>query len=319
MRFENTKSSPPMRFQARDGEILKVIYRNDGVLGRRHLKSLFWPKASDQAMEHRLYLLHRNYYLGWPSAKHRRTKPIPEPVVWLGWKGALWVAGQFGYHVKPPLNGGENQLRKLEIRMRNVGIRWMREPRWIQLAHDLAVVDFRLSTEKSIDEIPALSLGEWVPEGEFRSQTDVIEIMIKGRDGSSRKQKKGVCPDSYFEIINEKLIQENKPAKARFLLELDNATHPNCRFGLEKILPGVAYIRSSQYKERFGYNAGQWLVVTTGEVRLKNLMQQTKSKARDDSKLFFFTTLDEVINNNVFSSPIWHQVGDSGPKPLIIE
>jgi len=54
-----------MRFQDRDGAILQAIHENDGVLARRHLKALFWPKVTKQAMEQRLSLLYHNGYLNW--------------------------------------------------------------------------------------------------------------------------------------------------------------------------------------------------------------------------------------------------------------
>lgn len=308
---------PRMRFQKRDGVILQTIYVYGGVLARRHIKEMFWPDSSIRPMERRLSKLYHADYIDWPSSHHRRTKPIPEPICWLGWRGVLYLACNSGAKVEPPNRINENQLRVLQRRLREQGFSWLREPRWQQLEHDLAVVDFRMSAERSITEVPEMVLEEWIHESEFRSDSDEIEYVVNARNG--KISKKGVCPDSYFVIRNKKLIRAGAPSTARFLLELDNATHPNRRFGLEKVLPGVAYIRSPEYKERFGFNAGRWLVVTTGERRLKNLMQQTKTKAKEDSKLFFFTTIDEAIKNNVLISPIWRQVGDSESKPLIVE
>ena len=318
-RFSRKQNPPPMRFQSRDGDILNAIHSHDGVLARRQIKTLFWPNTSCQAMEHRLSVLFHNGYLDWPNQAHRCTKPIPEPIVWLGWKGILWIAGQKKIYNKPPYNPRENQLRLLSKKLRSDGIRWVREPRWIQLAHDLAIADIRISIEKSVNKMPSFNLDVWLPEGEFRSNVDVIEFTSKCQDGKYRRLKKGILPDSYFVIKNRKLNHEGKPARARFLLELDNATHPNRRFGLEKVLPGVAYIHSQAYKERFGFNAGHWLVVTTGEVRMKNIMQQAKVRAGEEANLFFFTTLEKAINHNVLLSPIWRQVGDNQPKPLIVE
>ena len=131
-RYRRADLSPPMRFQARDAAILQAIYENDGILARRHLKALFWPHATKQAMEQRLSSLYHNGYLNWPNLEQRRTKPVPEPVVWLGWRGALSIAGQHGVQVQPPKSSNENQLRIIEKRLRDQGIRWHREPRWIQ-------------------------------------------------------------------------------------------------------------------------------------------------------------------------------------------
>ena len=40
-------------------------------------------------------------------------------------------------------------------------------------------------------------------------------------------------------------------------------TEDNPRFGEEKVLPGIAYVRSEVYAQRFGDKSGRWLVVTT--------------------------------------------------------
>ena len=40
-----------MRFQERDGEILRAIYENEGVLAKRHIWQLYWKNAGVRAME----------------------------------------------------------------------------------------------------------------------------------------------------------------------------------------------------------------------------------------------------------------------------
>ncbi len=130
--------------------------------------------------------------------------------------------------------------------------------------------------------------------------------------------KRGVCPDAYFEIVDENLKTSGRPHKARFLLEMDMATHDNPSFGKYKALPGVAYIKSAAYKARFGSNHGIWLVVTTGgERRLSNLIRQTEERVGEDARMFFFATFNKVLSSNVLISPVWHQAGSSQPMPLI--
>jgi len=259
----------------------------------------------------------KHTHLNWPNLEQRRTKPIPEPVVWLGWRGALSVAGQYGIQIQLPKNNNENQLRKLQSHLRDQGIRWHREPRWIQLAHDLAVVDFKLAIERSAHQLPSIKMEKWLSESVFRSNTDVVSFQLKGKDGKVRISKKGVCLDAYFEVVDEKRRAKGEPHRARFLLELDMATHDNPSFGREKILPGVAYIKSPAYKVRFGFNSGRWLLVTTGSKRMENLMRQTKERAKKDAPMFYFTTLDELTSVNVLTVPIWQQVGRDELIPLI--
>ena len=306
-----------MRFQERDGAILWAIYEYDGVLARRHLKRMFWPDATLRALQKRLAKLVNNDYLARPTIHQRKTQPIPEPVYWLDWKGIIWVAGQNNVAVSPPANMGENQMRRLAKQLRDQGIRWVREPRWLQLAHDLAVVDFRLAVEKAVSELPTLSLEEWRHESEFRSVGETIEYKIRGEDGMVKQVKKRVYPDSYFVVVDKQRLAQGLLARARFLLELDNATHPNNRFGREKVAPGLAYIKSPEYKARFGDNSGRWLVVTTGRIRVRNLMRQTQQADRTGARIFLFTTFDQLKTGNILTEPVWWQVGREEPIPLL--
>jgi len=83
----------------------------------------------------------------------------------------------------------------------------------------------------------------------------------------------------------------------------------------EKILPGLAYIRSKVYEERFGNRSGRWLVVTTGERRLRNMRRQAE---RGEAKgLFYFTTYDKITVSTLLFSPIWHRADRDEPMPLL--
>src|SRR5437868_295748 len=105
---------PAMRLQPRDGALLQFIHAADGVVAKRQLKNEFWPAATTRAMEMRLSRLHCQEYIDWPTRAEWRTKPVPEPICWLGWKGALWVAGQRGLNVAGPTKPSETQLQRLE-------------------------------------------------------------------------------------------------------------------------------------------------------------------------------------------------------------
>jgi len=311
------KTSKPMRYQERDSQIIAAVHKYDGVLARRQLKEMFWPDASTQAMERRLSLLYHNDYLDWPSQEHRRVHPIPEPLVWLGWRGALQLANEMNLEVAPPENDGENQVRKFARSLREAGIRWQREPRWSQLAHDLSVVDFRLTVEKSVSQWPSLELETWLPEGDFLTDTDRVAFSFKGRNGKTIHKRRGVRPDSFFILRDHLRLINGAPARARFLLEFDNSTHPLDRFGQEKALAGLAYVRSEAYKQRFGYNSGRWLVVCVSQARLENLKAQTEKVLGKGAVNFNFTTLQQALNGDVLSAPIWVQGGFERREPLI--
>jgi len=313
-RYTRAEVPPPMRFQPRDGEILTALERYDGVLARRHIKALFWPQASVRAMEMRLSLLYHQGYLDWPNIEQRRTKPMPEPLCWLGWKGVLWVASQQGLEVEYPKTINETQMRRLEKELRTRGLRWLREPRWSQLAHDIAVTDVRMAVEQAVSALPNLRLEQWIGESEFRTVTDVVEFAVTVHGGIPKRKKRGVIPDGYFVILDQYRQRQGLPARARFLLEVDMGTHDTGSFFEEKVLAGATYLQSPAYQARFGGNSGRWLVVTTGEVRLKHLMRQA---ANVSAGTFWFTTLGELSATNPLTAPIWRQAPDGKPVALI--
>ena len=264
----------------------------------------------------RLSILFHNGLINWANEYQRRNYAIPEPIVWLGWRGALWVAGHYGIDVEAPTKPTEYQLRIFARRLREQGFRWLREPRWIQLAHDLSVVDFRMAVEEGVAQNPHLVLEEWIPEGVWLSDHDVIEYEYVGRGGEIQQKKKGIRPDGYFSVIDHKRQIKGSASRSRFLLEIDMSTHPNPRFGREKAAPGVAYIRSPEYKARFGYQSGRFLIACTGDVRMRNLMRQTHQCTGPDAKVFIFTTFDHLKTDDVLTDAIWYQVGRGDPISL---
>jgi hypothetical protein len=190
----------------------------------------------------------------------------------------------------------------------------------MQLAHDLAVVDCRLAIERAVSELPSLRLETWVHESDFRANGDLVTYKARNRDGTMEQAEKFVYPDSYLVIVDERRRSGRLLTKARFLLELDNATHAQSRFGREKAAPGLAYLKSPEYKARFGDNSGRWLVVVAaGKVRMRNLMRQTRHVLGVGAGAFLFTTFDELGASNVLIEPIWWQVGQRDPVPLFAE
>ena len=307
-RYQRSDTPPAMRFQERDGHIIQTVQKYDGVLARRQIKKMFWQDASDKTMGRRLTLLFHNSYLNMPSLEQRRIYPIPEPVVWLGWRGILHIVRQMDLQINDPTSNNENQLRRLEAKLRQMGIHWQREPRWSQLGHDIALNDFRMAVEGAVKYWPSLEMETWVPESEFLSNMDVISL---------NKRSKGVRPDGYFVLVDNLRLINNSPAKARFLLEYDNGTHPVTRFGRDKALPGMAYIRSNAYRERFGYNSGRWLVVCKSKLRMQHLKEQTEKVLGKDAGYFFFTFMEKVNAMSVLNKPIWQRGGSHKSLQLV--
>ena len=316
-RYMRRSIPPAMRFQSRDGEIIQALHTYDGVMARRQIKDLFWKSTSVKTMERRLTLLYHNSFINLPTLDQRRRNPISEPIVWLGWRGILYLAGQMEIDVPSPNNAGENQMRLLEKRLREEGIGWQREPRWSQLEHDIAVNDFRMAIEKASKKWPSVTLERWIPEGDFLREMDTIDFEYKDQDGKIRKRRKGIRPDGYFVLLDHLRLINNSPARARFLLEFDNGNHPLTRFGKDKAVPGVAYVRSNAYKQRFGFNSGRWLIVCNGEKRMHNLKARTEKAVGVNASIFLFTTTGQIEPETVLNMPIWIKGGSNKLMSLV--
>jgi hypothetical protein len=309
----------PMRFQDRDGLILHAIQDYGGVIAKRQIHDLFWMGKSKRAMQNRLSKLYANKYINRPSLKQRKLNPIPEPIIWLGWKGVLYLANAANLKVDQPKTINENQLRSLELSLRRKGLRWLREPRWTQLNHDLTTIDIRLKIGFDLQALNYLKMECWINETDFRSNYDRITFSYKDRKGRLLHKKRGVIPDGYYCLLDKKRDTKGLPAKAHFLLEVDMATHDNPSFGIEKAAAGAAYIKSAEYKNRFGSNTGRWLIITTSDIRMGNLIQQTQEKAGKNNSLFFFMTFSEFFTKNVFLEPIWSVCGENRKQKLLAE
>jgi hypothetical protein len=270
-------------------------------------------------MDRRISLLFHNRYLDWPSKEQRQTKAIPEPIVWLGWKGILHITERAIVEINSLRGENESELRRFARRLREAGIRWQREPRWNQLGHDLAVIDFRRMVEKAAALKPAIELEIWIPEGEFLTDMDVVDFKYLDQNGRERRGRKGVRPDGYFSILDLNRLDNKSPARARFLLELDNATHVHTKFGRDKLAAGMAYISSQTYRARFGSNSGRWLIVCLSEKRMHNLKRLAETSIGENARYFFFTILDQLTPEALLSEPVWFLGGSPEATSLLLD
>lgn len=306
-----------MKFQDRDGELLWFVYNLGGVVAITHLWRVFWPQKSLRAVQRRVQKLCGSGYLARPALQDYRNHPIPQPVVWLGWKGACHIAGQCGVATSPLQEPVTTfRMKKMARELLSHHIRWLWQPRWSKVAHDLRIVDFRLAIEGALAEMPNHDLEEWMAETDFRTDMDVVTYQLGGRDGAGKESRRGVIPDACFAIVDKQRRARNMQAVARHLLEIDMASHSNPAFGKDKVRPYAAYFKSPAYQARFGSDAGRWLVVTTGWKRLENLKKQTKQNAGEGAGRFYFATFEECDSANMLTAPIWWQVDSSEPVPL---
>jgi len=266
-----------MRLTKRDILILEAVHTYDGMLGFSQIQRLFFTGKSQA--EQRLKLLYQHRYLNRPDRDQRSR--MPEMIYWLDKQGAEIVAS----------------LNSISVR----DFSWRKQPRWFQVAHDLAVNDFRLDMEEACGSDPDISLETWVSEREFCAHPD--KIKIKGHT-----KERSIRPDGYFMLYTPNHV-------IRYLLEIDRSTEDNPRILREKIIPGLAYIKTEAYEERFGHRSGRWLVVTTSEKRLENMLRQARrGKAKG---LFYFTTYDQVRVDTLLHVPIWQRADRDEKVPLL--
>jgi hypothetical protein len=268
-----------MRLTERDKRILEAVHAYDGVLSFTQIQRLFFTGKSQT--EQRLKLLYQNRYLNRPNKDQRRR--LAQMIYWLDKKGADLIAS---------LNG--TPLPEFY---------WRKEPRWFQLEHDLAVTDFRLDMIQACQHDSDIGLETWIPESEFWAYPDKVTYSYQ-----DKKLKRNIRPDGFF-MLN------TGEHRMRYLLEIDRSTEDNPRFFREKILPGMAYIKSDAYEKRFGHRSGRWLVVTTGERRMNNMLSQAK-QARVKG-LFYFTTFDKITPQTLLQSPVWKRADRKDLVPLV--
>lgn len=278
-RYGRVNHPPGLCLTERDTHVLEAIHAYDGVLSFSQIQRLFFSGKSQA--ERRLMLLYQHKFVNRPSFYQRRL--LPEMIYWLDRRGAELVASLTG------------------ASLHESG--WRKEPRWFQVEHDLAVNDFRLDLQEACAKDKSVSLESWIPESEFWAYPD--KVTYKYND---QEMKRNIRPDGFF-------ILTTTVHRLRYLLEIDRSTEDNPRFLREKILPGLAYIRSKAYEDRFGHRSGRWLVVTTGPKRLSNMLRQAH---RADAKgLFYFTTFTDVTPQTILLSPIWQRADRAEPVPLL--
>lgn len=307
--------------QRTDDDILVAIQETgDGILARRHLKEVFWADKSLRAMQKVMSRLYQRGLIQRTTIRYERIKEPPtEPVYWLGWRGILRYTERMGIEEPyQPKNDRENQMRILENKLRAEGIRWVRTPPSTgKLEHHFFVVDFRLKVQKDVDALPSVTM-EWINESAFRSpKMDKVKFTIKDINGRLVERERGVCPDGFCLILDHDRKNRGEPYKLHSLVEVDLGTHSvSSSFASKKAAPYAAYIGSPAFRSRFGINAGDWLIITTGKRRMEHLIEQTQETAGEGARWFYFTSWDQLVKN-VLTDPIWYKVGSVEPIALL--
>jgi hypothetical protein len=283
--YNQPKEYEQIQLTDRDRQILATIHAYDGMMSLKQLWRLYFPDcAADVQPRKRLRDLCNNGYLAMPqSEEDLRWVPLGETVYWLDIEGAKVLAG----------------LRGLDY----PDFEWRPAGRWSKITHDLAVNDFRLTIAEACEQDPEMALVDWVAEGEFLREKDTVTYT--NRDGSSGKRI--MQPDGWFQVKKPSQRYPGKWANYAFLVEIDMGTESTTRFGRDKVPSGVAYLKSELYAQRFGVKYGRYVVVTSSETRMHNMMTQTERLGGE--KRFYFTTFERISPQSAFYEPIWWLAG----------
>lgn len=282
--YKRDRLDETVRPTQRDIQILELIHAFDGMMSLKQIWRRFFPGRSESAPRNRLKLLCDAGYLTMPvNHDQQRWVPPGEIVYWLDIEGAKLLAGREGVEYKE--------------------FHWQRSGRWSKIAHDLLVNDFRLCVLEACEATEEVSLREWIPESDFLANKDTITYKTAQGHTTSRIMQ----PDGFFLVQKPSKRYPGKWANYAFLLEVDNGTESNVRFGRDKVPPGVAYLQSDLYAQRFGIEYGRFAVVTMSQERMFNIKEQTERFGGGD--LFYFTTFAQLTAATVFSAPIWWRSG----------
>ena len=188
-------------------------------------------------------------------------------------------------------------------------------PDFRQTEHDMAIVDFRLHVEQNVNKHDWLELVEWTNQSIFKEDPDRVPFVKRNGKPDSRN----MIPDGFCLIRDHRLEKRKRNGESRevrVFLELDMGTKDRNKMMDEKVIPGIAYIHSDVYKQRFGGAHGWWLYVCADEDTMMLLKRKTdlyvnqklKTDHKDYRNMFWFTHAD-YITDDVLTAPIWYRSG----------
>lgn len=273
---------PAMKLTDRDIELLITVSRFR-VMTTPQLETLFFTSPS--TAQYRLQRLFQHEFLERQFLSVLGSAPTSSRTLYtLGERGVAAVA-----------QATDTEVR--EIYRPKGGVY-----AWKFIEHTLAINDVRIAVMLG-SRIHGFRLEQWLDEASFRASPDYVEV----RTESGRIQRKPVYPDAYFYL--------NTPrGKARFFLELDRGVEPRAKIKPQFIVY-EAYTTSKRYEERFQAKSLRILVVTTTPQRLASL-KKVVGEVEGDRK-YWFTTIDQITPQTIFTNPIWEQLGDTEKAPLI--
>lgn len=283
-RHKRLKNPPPMRLMERDKAVIRSVndYR---IMRQDQVQRLHFPsKARAQV---RLWNLWQHQFL------KRSFLPVMGGIqnstilYQIDRRGAELLQKEFSYE-------------KEDLRYSHkAGLSYR------FLEHTLGLSEIHLAVELSCRR-HGLELREWQDEKALKQNYDTVQ--------TSPHRQSPVLPDGYF------VIAPDSKTTYHFFIEYDRGSEP-LRFFRRKIRLYWLYFQSPKPTMRYGTNRIRVLTVTESKApiqargRTKSVRDATKDLGAHN--WFWFTSIDEVINNDIFSAPIWSQTQIDEVKPLL--
>jgi len=192
--------------------------------------------------------------------------------------------------------------RSLEMDETEV-IRLCREDPPSYLAHTLAVVEWRLALQKAVAQDDDLTLDLWLPELRCRH---AYEMRTPPGRGGPAWREQVFKPDAFF-----RLALRSTGELRSYFVEIDLGNTSTRRFE-EKVQAHEQYLACGLFREMYDGGAFQTLVITTGPLRRRNLLEIARGQR---SRLFRFCTWEDVRSDRLLE-PVWFE--PDRPEPVAL-
>lgn len=281
-RYKRLLNPRPIRLTQRDRHVIKAVndYR---VMRQDQVQRLLFP--SKNTAQVRLWLLWQHQFLKrdfLPVLGGIQSSPL------------LYLIDKRGV-----------KLLQRELNYDNEMLRWSRRNQlsYYFLEHTLGLSEIRLAVELSCQS-HGFFLDTWIDEKSLKGDYDTVQV---------KKRRVAVVPDGYC-------IISIPDGNLHFFLEYDRGPE-SLSFFRKKIAAYWSYFQSGKCKQRYGTNRVRVLTITeggptrVGRRRLDNIRKLTREIGAHT--WFWFTSLDQVINEDFLSSSIWRQTHTAATSSLL--
>jgi len=276
-KWQRAKNPQRLILQERDKDIMMSVYEYR-FLTREQIQRLFDFNCVSKA-NLRLRRLYDHNYLSRTFIPTSRGSL--KAIYFLGGKGLNIITEKLGLD---PLEVKNNQKKVSQLKS-------------LFLRHNLNLNEVKISFSKAIERYHSINLELWV------NDHDCLQEYYLSHAG--QKVKRIFRPDGYFRLsCKDKLYS--------FFVELDQSTESHKKFK-KKVESYLEFAGRGYYQKIFGVRYFRCLIIAPSIKRLTNL-KKTVEEVTD--KVFWFTTLERVVSEDVFS-PIWQRAGHNNLHSLI--